>query len=471
MRRICFEITDVLWHARRRNSRVTGIQRVQLNLIRHLASKHGGEVIRCVFFDWHKKSTLEFNPNDLFDAGEYDGECLLRKLGLLNNWRCLPGKLHVSEYLSKCKHSRVLRAWKKLQVYVWALLFPGQFKIAGLKRTRDLYPNLRRIPVKKIDGLPVTDSLVFLGGGLPLARVIEFGRRHWAAGGDVVQMIHDLIPCLYPEYCTVRAAQDFSRWLTITSQSVSRFICVSASTARDLQCVGGLPVKSRTISVIPLAHEFEGYARNAKLPEKLLPGVLAVASHGFVLCVGTIEVRKNGAALLRSWLQLHQELGDQLPILVFAGKRGWLTEAFDLLMAERMVLKDVVVIVESPSDETLAALYSHCLFTVFPSFYEGWGLPIGEAAWFGKCCVASHAASMPEVCGNLVDYVDPYDQSSILAALRRVITDAEYCRSRESVIKSTALRTWRQVADELFDCVVQYGDDPRVSKNGIDVVD
>lgn len=449
MRRICFEITDILWHAYRRNSRVTGIQRVQLNLIRYLAKRYGGVAIRCVFFDWRRKCILEFDPNDLFDAGEYDGEALLRKLGVLWNWKLLPGKFQVSEYLTPYRHRKLLRAWKKLQIYVWSVWCPSQFAATGLRRTSDTYPNLRRILTARIDDLPATDSVVFLGGSPVMAQVTEIGRRHAAKGGDVVQMMHDLIPRLHPEYCTAAVFRDFNSWLSVVSEFVSRFICVSESTAQDLRS-SDMRLGVAKITTVPLAHEFEGYPRNSRLPEQLLPQVLSAATHGFVLCVGTIEIRKNGAALLRSWLQLHQKLGEQMPLLVFAGKRGWLTDEFDGLLAENQVLAAGVVILDSPQDKLLAALYGHCLFTVFPSFYEGWGLPIGESAWFGKYCVASNAASMPEVCGDLMGYIDPCDQISLSAALMRALTDVEYRRQCEAKIRAAPLRTWQQVAERLY---------------------
>ena len=57
-------------------------------------------------------------------------------------------------------------------------------------------------------------------------------------------------------------------------------------------------------------------------------------------------------------------------------------------------------IVDSPSDRELAYLYQRCLFAAYPSLYEGWGLPVGEAAWFGKYVISSNATSLPEVCGD-----------------------------------------------------------------------
>jgi glycosyltransferase involved in cell wall biosynthesis len=162
--------------------------------------------------------------------------------------------------------------------------------------------------------------------------------------------------------------------------------------------------------------------------------------------VGTLEIRKNGALLLRAWLRLLADLGDQTPMLVFAGRRGWLLDEFDALLAQHPQLQRFVKVVSQPSDQELSRLYSGCLFTVFPSLYEGWGLPIGEAAWFGKFCIASNASSMPEVCGDLIDYVDPNDFEDLYHKVRRAIREPDYIRQREARIKQAPLRSWSDVS-------------------------
>jgi glycosyltransferase involved in cell wall biosynthesis len=197
------------------------------------------------------------------------------------------------------------------------------------------------------------------------------------------------------------------------------------------------------VDVVPLAHEFAGYARRAVLPEpRQLKG------QAYVLCVGSIEVRKNGLALLKAWIKVRDELGDRCPQLVFAGKYGWMIEEFHALLAATRHVHGTVTIVESPSDDELARLYRHCLFTVYPSLYEGWGLPVGEAAWFGKFGVVSRESSLPEVCGDLMDYIDPGSPSDIAAKIIRPLTDAAYLSMRTQRIEAAPLRTWTQVAED-----------------------
>jgi glycosyltransferase involved in cell wall biosynthesis len=88
-------------------------------------------------------------------------------------------------------------------------------------------------------------------------------------------------------------------------------------------------------------------------------------------------------------------------------------------------------------------LYRHAQFTVFPSLYEGWGLPVGESLWHGVPCMTSNCSSMPEVGEGLCDYIDPLESESIAAAAQRLITDPDYRERRKVQIARAKLRTWR----------------------------
>jgi glycosyltransferase involved in cell wall biosynthesis len=107
-----------------------------------------------------------------------------------------------------------------------------------------------------------------------------------------------------------------------------------------------------------------------------------------------------------------------------------------------------IVFAEAPSEADLRWLYSACLFTVFPSFFEGWGLPVGESLWFGKACAASNTSSIRAVGREFCVYFSPYDRDAIKAAVRRLL-DPELRRSFEGKIEAARLRTWAEVASDL----------------------
>src|SRR5262249_16708310 len=89
--------------------------------------------------------------------------------------------------------------------------------------------------------------------------------------------------------------------------------------------------------------------------------------------------------------------------------------------------------------------------TMFPSLAEGWGLPVGESLGHGKICIASRASAIPEVAGEWVDYIDPYNVSEGFELLSRYLDDPTLRRRRErDIVENFRPRTWRQVADDFL---------------------
>jgi glycosyltransferase involved in cell wall biosynthesis len=132
-----------------------------------------------------------------------------------------------------------------------------------------------------------------------------------------------------------------------------------------------------------------------------------------------------------------------VPNLVFAGKIGWLVD--DLLndLEASDYLNGKIILLRSLSDAELQQAYRSCLFTVFPSLSEGWGLPIAESLAHGKFCVASNHTSIPEAGGNLVDYFDPLNEADALAKIERPLIDPGYLAAREAQLRAEyRLRTW-----------------------------
>ena len=116
-------------------------------------------------------------------------------------------------------------------------------------------------------------------------------------------------------------------------------------------------------------------------------------------------------------------------------------------------MQPIVNIIPQATDADLAVLYQKCLFFLYPSFVEGWGLPVGEAAWFGKYSVVSSSSSLPEVCGDLVDYVDPNNIDECTQSIKNAIINEDYRKHCEKNIAQASLRSWRDVASHLHELI------------------
>ena len=146
----------------------------------------------------------------------------------------------------------------------------------------------------------------------------------------------------------------------------------------------------------------------------------------YVLFVSTLEARKNHALLFRVWRRLLSEMPrEQVPTLVFAGRVGWLVADLMQQLENAEWLGGKIRLVRDPSDEELLALYRGCRFTLYPSLYEGWGLPVSESLALGRPCIASNRTSLPEAGGALARYFDPDDLDDACATIRAVIEDPE----------------------------------------------
>ncbi len=272
-------------------------------------------------------------------------------------------------------------------------------------------------------------------------------------GTDVVVLFHDVLPIAVPDLADGNCRPLYERMLRLRARALTVSRHSQAEIERARRALGA-PADLPPARVVPLAHEFSAAPRNfvAVGPPS---GRIAAIERGrsFALCVGTVEARKNQLPLIRLWERLAREMGPAWPRLIVAGNGGW--RARETVHALRRAdAAAPYAWIEAPTDEELAWLYSRAAFTVFPSLAEGWGLPIGESLWFGKPCVASNAASMPEVGGSLCAYADPRAIESFAGPILRLVHDADFHRASVAAIQASPLRTWRETADALLDATL-----------------
>jgi glycosyltransferase involved in cell wall biosynthesis len=185
-----------------------------------------------------------------------------------------------------------------------------------------------------------------------------------------------------------------------------------------------------------------------------MPGDQKAASfpRRYALFVSTIEIRKNHRLLVRVWRRLLEQHGaDAVPVLIFAGQVGWMVDDLLADLAASDCLGGKILLMPGLSEAELREAYRSCLFTVFPSFCEGWGLPVAESLVHGKFCVASNRTSIPEVGGDLIDYFDPSDDDDAFAKIERLVLDPSYLAAREARLRAEYHpRTWDNCVQSLI---------------------
>jgi glycosyltransferase involved in cell wall biosynthesis len=288
-----------------------------------------------------------------------------------------------------------------------------------------------------------SDTYVILGAFWVVPEHAALMRSLKRAGTKVGVLVHDLIPITHPQYVeepTRSAMRDrFSEVITRCdfALTTSAFVARELTDVLDRELGLRLPVKT-----IPLAHELVPATGEDDISDDFKSSL----PKEYVLCVCTIEARKNHTLLVDVWSNLARKYGTRLPRLVFVGRWAWYVDELRARLEATNHLDGAVMVLAGLSDAELAYAYEHCLFTVFPSFAEGWGLPVGESLAHGKPCIASSTTSIPEVGGDFCRYINPYDVISATAEIERAIVDREDLRKWTARVQTEfEPRTWESV--------------------------
>ena len=252
-------------------------------------------------------------------------------------------------------------------------------------------------------------------------------------GARVVMTVHDLVPLLFPEWQTRRRVFYFKYILKHRFRFVDRFIAVSDSTRKDL--IHHFQIPEHKIDVV---HEgVSGKFRPAKTEREQ-----------FILAVSTLEPRKNFKRIIEAFISLRkkEKTRDRLFIV---GKKGWL---FDDILNVPREFQDDIVFTGYVSEAELIHLFQTARCFVYPSMYEGFGLPILEAMACGCPVITSSTSSMPEVAGDAALLVDPYEVDDIEDAICKLTNDPALCAELSAKGIQKALEfSWRRTAQQTLD--------------------
>jgi len=276
-----------------------------------------------------------------------------------------------------------------------------------------------------------------------------------------VPFVHDMIPVLHGEFCPKALTQDFISWAIGVFEHADFFFVNSESTKRDLLRVGaflGREVKPDLVSVVRLDADIRKPSR-APVKTDLLRR-FGLDGSPFVLFVSTIEPRKNHLRVFEAWLALLKKHGPRrTPRLVCIGHPGWLNDAIHEQLKAHETLAGHVHRFMFVSDQELAEFYKRCLFSLYPSFYEGWGLPVTESLCHGKAALVASSSSLPEAGGPFAAYFDPNSTPDLIAGLEALMFDAKALAERERKIATEFRpRTWSDLAEQMAHDVRAWAD-------------
>ena len=236
-----------------------------------------------------------------------------------------------------------------------------------------------------------------------------------------VLTVHDLTFERDPGSAAPTLLRFLQRVVPASARRASHVVADSHATARDLTELYGVPSSRITVIHSGVDARFRPYADSAEAVDEsaALRAKYGLGSAPFVLTVGTLQRRKNHLGLVRAFARLAARTDLDL---VISGGKGWL---YDEVLAEvrTLGLERRVRFTGFTAEQDLPALYRAARVFAFPSFYEGFGLPLLEAMASGVPVVSSDASSLPEVAGDVALLVNPRDDDAIAAALQRALDD------------------------------------------------
>jgi glycosyltransferase involved in cell wall biosynthesis len=476
--KIFFDVSGLALHLKY-SENYSGIQRAVVNLIAETANLLGDDRVYLSYYDRLKKkyicvSMLGIQNSTLLDPKQLSplfGSRRESRYGFsaLSGYAEMPMKyrFHRAKFAFNAlisnkgfftRRQTSIEKWKK---------YRAEIKANTRQRAKVDWQNFSTVAEKD-------DHLILLDSSWTVQRSIKYFEAAAVAGLKVHVLVHDLIPLVRPDLVPSDAPIKLYDWLISTSKFATSYMANSEATRVDFEEFLKLHGIKKELAVVPLAQAmignfvsaedtalFEG-RQSAKAYTNMVE--LALISNSvrglgcvpYVLCVGTLETRKNNWRIAMAWALLRDVLPiEKMPRLIFAGRQGWMNDDFNMYMKATGNLGGLIQVVSCPSDEELAFLYRNCQFTLMASLYEGWGLPVGESLSAGKTAIVSNTSSLPEVGGDLVRYCDPLSPNSIMQACKDLIVNPNDLAELEARIRNADLRNWSDVAADMIGATVQ----------------
>ena len=411
-RKVWIDVTDFLkWQGA-----LTGFQHIQYNIAKQYVAD--GRNVAFFIYDQNTRA---------FRAIDFDPDTVSRN-----------GINGADEFTKVQTHSlrrRVLVALKRRT--------PGPMKELGKKILGRVEGGPEPTGIRVTTNSPFTkeDEVIVLGGiwhGTFAEDMAQEKKKH---GFTFIHIVHDMIPDRVPAFVVDGLPAVFRAYKRTIFRISDGLIINSESSKRDaLAFMKANEITPPPIRVFRIADE----AMSPKpTPRKGVTGE-------FMLSVGTIEVRKNHMLLYYAYKQGLRE-GKDLPPLVLVGRSGWLTDDLRYILEHDPEVKGRITLHYDVTNSELEWLYQNCLFTVWPSFYEGWGMPVAESLAHGKVTLSSDVSSMPEIAPRLLDLFSPYDSKECLDMMVKYLDKKVRVQKEREIRTRYKATTWHDMYKQISD--------------------
>jgi len=427
--KIWIDLTDLMqW-----NGHFTGTQRVTYEISKRYHEKNDN--VRFFYYDQNLRLFFETN----LELSKYEDNVYIKPVdsNFINNikesfiskfivkYNSLP--LHIKNILTINRIKLLIRKYISIKQRIQNIASIFFNNVVGI-----LKPNNKLQAIN----FQNEDTVIILGKPWDTMSFIEDLKIMKIQNSfKLINLIYDMIPTFMPHLFGYPLPQNYTKYMFESISLSNSIIAISKNTKKDIE----LFCKEILINVPPIEIIKLGVNKSLTLPKK--PQILDdLKFNNYILCVGTLEIRKNHQLLYNAYREAYR-IGVKLPKLIICGGRGWYTEDIIHEINNDPVVKDSILIINSPTDSEILWLYKNCKFTVYPSVYEGWGLPIAESLYHGKFCISSSTSSMPEIAGSLLEYFSPYDAKSCMDLIVKY-SNKKNLEEKEFKIKEYKYSSW-----------------------------
>lgn len=278
-------------------------------------------------------------------------------------------------------------------------------------------------------------------------------------GAKIVVFVHDVIPVKHPKFCKQETLFRFlSGYIVAVLQYSDMVISSTQSVLDDFNSLANkLDCKNIKCRSSWLGADFK---KSESLTEEVSDIAIEIAAKGkYILTVGTIEPRKNHELLLDAYDKKLAALGINL---VFAGKRGWNVDSLMERIEGHPRYGFGLYHLEGQNDATIRYLYEHAFVVAFPTFDEGFGLPMVEALQLGKVLVASDVPVLREVGGEFSEYFNPNSPDDFIGLIEKYLERPEEYERRKEIAKKYSPVTWDAVTEKMASFLNEFKNEARL---------
>ena len=280
-------------------------------------------------------------------------------------------------------------------------------------------------------------------------------------GVKIVTQIYDIIPITHPQFCHENTTVNFMIYLGANLKYADLLITSAETTIKALdELADKIGIEHKKCKVVTLSSDFARSNKEDTSMGEVDPEVKKIASGSkYLLMLGTIEPRKNHSLIIDA---LESGLAESGMKAIFAGRIGWNVKELEKRIKTHPLYNKSLFFVEKPDDVTVDYLYKNAFAVAFPTFNEGFGLPIIEAFMRGTPVVASDIPVLHEVAGDFADYFDPNDKNDLIRCVKALMNDPETYKAKKAKLKEYVPYTWDESAEDMLNAVISTSENSKV---------